>query len=177
MDDLLKNPIIKTAAIAGMTLAVIGGGTLVLLPDEKIKLDNPQVVEWEKPTTDAEWAEDVKKENFDIKSTAVLEEMVLLHKEKLERFINGSRETLECEECIKYEIESTYPELNESEFEDIYRIRVAEIRGEIEKLQQSIERMEKELELRRKGFVQVEGEPKGFLEGDVPENRVRYTKD
>src|SRR3990167_2704613 len=71
---------------------------------EKITFDpaTAQVVVWDKPTTDAEWAEDVKVESFDIKSTGKLTEMRDTHVAKLTRVQEGKKEVFECRPCIDF---------------------------------------------------------------------------
>lgn len=123
-----------------------------------VTLENPQVIVWDKPTTDEEWAEDVKKENFDIKSTSILDEMRVAHTDKLKVVQKNKAEIFECPECIKYFAKKDNPEWTQKQVDEYYAEEVAKAKWEIEKLQQSVERMEKELELRQKGFVVVEGE-------------------
>lgn len=146
--------ITKTIVIAGLTLAIgLGVSTLTINKDE------PYVeINWEKPTTDAGWAEDVKRENFNIKKDDELESMRDAHEEKLARQVSNT-EIVECPECVRFKIknflEKTYGmsglEL-QSETERLFNEENRLYHFELEKLRQSIERMEKELELRDKGF-------------------------
>jgi len=65
----------------------LGGGIIALLLSGVSLFgatSNTEIV-WDKPTTDVSWAEDVKKENFNIKSTAVLNTMIASLTTKLER--------------------------------------------------------------------------------------------
>lgn len=135
-----------------------------------------------KPLTDAEWATDVKKENFDIKSTPVLEEMLAAHTEKLAEQEIAFQKFIECPECIRYEISQHLKEsygMSGRELTDEvnrqYQERYANAEQDLAKLRESIERMQKELELRAKGYVVVE--EKGLDLKDVPEDRIRRIND
>lgn len=167
--------------------AVVGGGVLAIQPDE-IKLKNPQKIVWEKPTTDEQWAEDVKAENFDIKSTGVLETMIDSHVTKLSKNEKAFEKYQNCKDCLYwekyYQLRDAYPDMSKSWVEDEARAAAdteyAQRLWEIEKIQQSVERMHKEIELREKGFVVVEGEKKTDLLGgisSVPPERVRKIND
>ena len=157
---------------AGVGLSLIAG-TLTLLPnDPTITLNNPQKIVWTKPTTDAQWAEDVKAENFDIKSTGVLQTMRDTHAAKLQRIIKNNKKIVECPDCIRYDIRANLQsridggeviENLEVSVENEYQNQLASYQGDIEKLTQSVERMDNELRLREKGFVVVEGEETGLL--------------
>jgi len=142
----------KTIIIAGTTLVLVAG-VWSLLPNDKITLTNPQVIQWSKPTTDAEWAEDVKKEGFEHRADAILQEMVDVHKAKLLRVIEGNRETLECMECIKFKLRQANPDWTVADVNNEYQNQVNQATWEVEKLKQSVERMEKEMELRKAGKV------------------------
>lgn len=152
-------------------LALGIGGSLYLTSDSepqvgagtKITLEAPQVVVWDKPKTDAEWAEDVKKENFDIKSTGKLTEMRDVHVEKLALVEQNMSEIFDCRECVEYRARKDNPTWSEIDIDNYYLQELSKANWEVEKLKQSIERMEKELELRGKGFVLVEGEKTGLF--------------
>lgn len=153
------------------TGAVVGGVVAIQPEDTAIKLDNPQVISWNKPTTDAQWAEDVKKENFDIKSTGKLEEMIASHTSKLareeadfEKFVEMQKQG---DDPVKFlywqkrdELQKSYPDMSENELtteaQNQAQTEYNQKLWEIEKLKQSIERMNKEVELRQKGFVVVD---------------------
>ena len=128
-----------------------------------ITLENPQVIQWTKPTTDAEWAEDVKAESFDIKSTGKLTEMRDIHVAKLQRVEEGKREVFECRPCIDFKAKQAHPEWTQAEIDANYADELAKANWEVEKLKQSVERMDNELRLRDKGFVFVEGEERGLF--------------
>lgn len=136
-----------------VALAGAGYGADVMLQPEP---PTYQVIQWTKPTTDEGWAEESKIGNFDIKSTKVLQEMVSTHQAKLQRILAGKKEVLECPECIKFKIRENNPELSTAEIEAQYQEELAQAQWEIDNLNQNIERMAKEVELRDKGFVVVD---------------------
>lgn len=143
----------------------------------KITLDNPQKIEWHKPTTDADWAEDVKKENFDIKSTSKLHEMRRVHADKLQRVTEIGAKVVECGECVRYELQKANPNAKPTEIELMYQEQLAQYQWHVEKLKQSIERMDAELRLRNEGFVTVEGENKPLFGGNRSPQYVRTIND
>lgn len=163
-----------------IALTGIGGATYYFGADEAKVVFDPataQVVQWEKPTTDEEWAEDVKQESFDIKSTGKLTEMRDVHVEKLQRVKYDKAEVFECPECIRFNAKKNYPDWSADDIEAYYQDELAKAHWEVEKLEQSIERMDKELELREKGFVDVEGEDQGLFGSITKPYAVRTPRD
>lgn len=161
----------KSHIIFGIIASLVATATLVS------QTRQPQTfgaLGWDRPTTDEEWAEDVKKENFDSRSTRVLNTMIETHTAKLEREEKEFQRFLDMEaggqdptQYLYWEwlesLSASYPNEPRAwiESEALKQAREQynrELRS-IEKLKQSIERMEKEVELRDKGFVIVEGEP------------------
>jgi len=145
----------KTIIITGTVLALGGGGIVYTQfgAEPKVTLDNPQVIVWQKPTTDAEWAEDVKAEGFEHRADAILQEMIDVHKAKLLRVIEENRETLECMECIKFKLRQANPDWSVQDVNNEYQNQVNQATWEVEKLKQSIERMDNEMRLRKAGKV------------------------
>ena len=141
--------------LLGTVVSVASAATIgAILPEEpKIILDNPQMIVWQKPTTDAEWAEDVKKEGFEHRTDAILQEMIDVHKAKLVRVIEGNRETLECMECIKFKLRQANPDWSVADVNNEYQNQVNQATWEVEKLKQSVERMDNEMRLRKAGKV------------------------
>ena len=145
---------------AGATVAVLDA------KPEPIKLVDGKAITWEKPVTDAQWAEDVKKENFDTRKTQALEVMVESHTNKLAKNEKAFEKYKNCLDCIYwekyYQLKDSYPDMSKAELETEARNATNtdynQRLWEIEKIQQSVERMDKEIELRDKGFVVVEGE-------------------
>lgn len=168
----------KNIIIGSIALALLGGGYTVqqnLGGKDAIKLENPEHIVWEKPSTDAQWAEDVKAESFHIKSTGRLEEMRDAHAKKLPIVEAENARILECPECIKYDLKVSNPEWTQVDIENEYKNMVDTATFEVEKLKQSIERMDNEIRLREKGFVVVEDESKNL--GGVSPDRIRYIND
>lgn len=150
----------KITIVVGITMLVIGGVASFYFFNKTVP--DTQIT-WNKPTTNAGWAEDVKRENFDIKSTKVLQEMLVSHQRKLKEEVVVLEKYIDCPECMKYEarkyLTDTYAmsggEL-EAEVEKSFNDGYAGQREMVEKLKQSIERMEKEIELRQKGYVIID---------------------
>lgn len=132
--------------------------------DAKVTLDNPQQIVWDKPTTDAEWAEDVYAENLDVYSTKELQAMLSSHEAKLVEVAKEDK-PISCPECIEYETRKAYQKQYGLSGKELDDETAASVKNQIdlyiydlEKLTQSVERMQNELRLREKGFVVVEGE-------------------
>ena len=135
-----------------------------------------------KPVTDAQWAEDVKQESFHIKSTEKLQEMRTVHAEKLTRVQEGKREVFECRACIDFKYKESNPTATQVEIDAHYADELAKATWEVEKLKQSIERMDNELRLRENGFVvpdkNIKGEKTKQADLDkVSASNVRHIND
>jgi hypothetical protein len=171
----------KKYIITGIGIVALGGvGTSVYLGEDKrerFTFDpaTAQVIVWEKPTTNAGWAKDVEVESFHIKSTGKLTEMRTVHAEKLKRVQDGKAEVFECPECIKFQARKGNPEWTQKEIDAYYLEQLAQANWEVEKLKQSVERMDNELRLRDKGFVVVEGETLQL--GGTSNKIIRYIND
>ena len=133
---------------------IIAGLAGTILLASGIYLSEPEytTIEWKKPTTDAEWMEDVKAENFDLKSTGVLNEMLSSHIKKLEQVSQNFKEYKDFPDYMKFQIKSNST-LTDAEVNEIYQQRYQDFLFTTEKLAQSIERMEMELDLRKRGVV------------------------
>ena len=146
--------------ILGGVLALSLGGNLVATLDkepESVIVKEPEpILVWEKPTSDKEWLEDTKKEGLDTRSNKELSEMLVSHKEKLEREVKDLVKYTDCPECVYFEISQSLSNsmgLEGKELEKEAELQTQDtIRNRllsVEKLKQSIERMEKEIELRK----------------------------
>ena len=138
------------------------------------------VISWQKPTTDAGWAEDTKKEALDFRSNQVLDEMLASHSAKLAREIEAFKKFEACRDCIIWEKKEQLSSMLSGAELDAEATKaaddeIAQRKWSIEKLRQSVERMEKEIELRDKGYLIVGGSEN--LGGQVSENRIRYIHD
>jgi len=74
------------------------------------------IQEWEaaKPTTDSDWAEDVKKENLDIKFDYQLEEMLESHADKITKVEKDLDKFTNWPQAIKYELTLQFTQLFEN---------------------------------------------------------------
>lgn len=118
-----------------------------------VKLNNPQQIVWNKPTTDAGWAEDVKKENLDIKSTDVLHEMLISQQNNLGEVQSRLQRYTDCPPCIRQDIKNQMPNRTESEITNEFNRDFNNVVWLHEKIQQSIERILHEIDLRNRHIV------------------------
>jgi len=183
--------------IAGIlaVLTLTGGGVYYAAQPPKVKVQDPLTLKWERPTTDAEWNEDVKLEYVDIRSTATLETMAVAQREKLEKnkkaferyetMIARGIDPVDVLYTEFYEqFKVSFPDLSESELQaeaqNAAVSKYSQEKWEIEKITQGIERIDKELQMRKSGFVKVKGEKAGVLDffgAEVPPDRIRETID
>ena len=164
----------------------LGGGIIALLLSGVSLFgatSNTEIV-WDKPTTDVSWAEDVKKENFNIKSTAVLNTMIASLTTKLEREEKEFVKYLECPQCVAYtikeDLQKNYPNISATELNNEVQTTVIsntkQRKRGIEKIRQSIERMNNEIRMRKSGYLIV-NEPKLLGSTNIPLNRLRKIND
>lgn len=182
--------------IAGIlaVLTLTGGGVYYAAQPPKVKVQDPLTLKWERPTTDEEWNRDVKLEYVDIRGTEVLQTMLVAQKAKLEKQKEAfARYDLIREtgiEPVNFLTNEWYAKLDYLQPQMTKDERLAEARiqaelqynqekWEMEKIAQGIERIEKELELRRKGYVKIKGEKTvtDFFGAELPEDRVRNVID
>lgn len=182
--------------IAGIlaVLTVTGGGVYYAAQPAKVKVQDPLTLKWERPATDAEWNDDVKLEYVDIRGTKVLGEMLEGQKSKLkdneEAFAKYRLMESAGIDPVKVlyvemyqKLKEAYPDISESDLaiEALSEAtkNYSQQLWEIEKNKQSIERIEKELELRKKGYVKIKGDktPTDFFGAELPEDRVRTVID
>lgn len=179
-------------AVSVTGLAILGAVGISTLTPKDITLENPQKLVWEKPTTDEEWNEDVKLEYVHIRSTEVLKTMQTNQTLKLEKNIKAFSRYEEMKKRgldpvdvlyveIKDQLRLSYPEMSEEELDKEAQAgaetKYNQELWEIEKITQGIERVNKEIELREKGFVVVEGESTGLFGSFVPPERIRQVID
>lgn len=175
-------------------LTITGGGVYYAAQPAKVKVQDPLTLKWERPTTDEEWNKDVKLEYVDIRGTATLEAMLVAQKAKLEKqkesFVKYEEMTstgLDPIHFLTYEwyakFKTLQPQMTDDErmAESIAQaeFQYNQEKWELEKIAQGIERIEKELELRRKGYVKIKGDktPTDFFGAELPEDRVRIVID
>lgn len=151
----------KKTIIAGVGVGAVALGGVALLnrTDNAITLENPQEIVWVKPTTDIGWARDVQIESLDIRRDATLTKMIATHTAKLAKEEEAYIKYQTCPQCVRFEWwerlrgsgmrgQALEDEADAQAAQDI-RQRL----WSIEKLKQSIERMDKELDLRARSAV------------------------
>lgn len=109
---------------------------------------------WNMPTTDDEWAEDVKRENFDIKRA---DELMRLRESlfaKLEEVRKEHDRVTRFPDTVRYELDRSGASAREIE-EELQR-QIDYWSWKKEKIEQSLMRIEKELQLRAAGKVDRE---------------------
>lgn len=177
----MKRPIIAGIAITAGAAIIFGASSLN--KPAPITLTNPQHVVWDKPTTDAQWAEDVKAEQIDMRSTDVLNTMLTSQTAKLEKETKANKRYQDCADCIYYDYYQQFLDNGMKDADANTEARaaagtaIAQHQYEMEKITQSIERITRELDLRQKGFVVIEGTQKPTFGAAVPANRVRHIID
>ena len=120
-------------------------------------------LEWSRPVTDQEWDEDIKKEQLDIRSDSVLDEMLARHTEKLARVGEAFSKWQDCPECIKYDMRESIltreenKNLNKAQLDklvdDEFTYQYEKEKEDYERLLRAVERMQKEKEFRLQGKV------------------------
>lgn len=136
------------AALTGGVIAVDQLNTAPVVDKTKM-----EVIQWEKPKTDLEWAEDTKKENLDFKTDEQLAEMKVMHEEKLAKFSERIDDLNACPECKLHELRKSYASSTEAEIQQMFTEQVQGLKWGYEKLSQSVERINKEIDLRARGVV------------------------
>src|SRR3990167_8099123 len=145
------------------------------------RLDKLQAIQdWEltKPSTDEAWTEDVKKENLDVKFDYQLDEMLESHADKITKVEKDLEVFTIWLQVKRYELTQQFTQMFKDQSDP------AEVEGKtlqkwideefesqnlyytwkIAKLNQSVERIAKEIELRVSGYLEVqEVKPKGTL--------------
>jgi len=112
---------------------------------------NYQVLDWKKPTTDAEWAEDVKKESLNFKLDYELQQMKTDLENKLIRVQQPLLDKINYPDAIRWEM--IQAGIKEPELTKEVEQRITQYKLEYEKMSQSIERISKEIELRKNGKI------------------------
>jgi hypothetical protein len=139
----LKLTIIGLGATGLLTLGALGlKGDMNFGADVKPYSE----IDWVRPTKDSDWAEDVKKESLNFRTDEVLQEMLTAHQAKLERMAIELEKT-NYPDAIRWELMSGGME--EPELTKQVNEKIANIKWDYQKLQQSIERMQKEISLRQ----------------------------
>ena len=141
---------------------IVGGGVVAVVSvGAAVEIITPDpvpytVVDWktedgEKPNTDKEWADSNKASGLAIRFDYQLEEMLQSHSDKLLRLkVNYDKATL-YPDAVRWEvIESGVPE---EEIEQQVAERLAQYKYDYEQMQQIVEQIAKEIDLRAQGKV------------------------
>jgi hypothetical protein len=123
-------------------------------------------IEWTKPTDDAGWAEDIKKEQLHLKFDDQLQQMKESHEDKLQRVhVKQFEQATQYPDSIRWsvrqehEAEEEFKLLSEAELDSMIEAEAQETIAfyirEYEKMNQSVERVNEEIKLRNKGFLSV----------------------
>lgn len=151
---------------------VIGGVALAagiqILPETQPPHEYQKIV-WTRPTTDAEWANDVKAEGFEHRFDFQLDQMEQSLTEKLPKIQKDLDKFIQCPDCVKYELKERFTQmfndagigLNKSLegktlqewIDEEFASQLAYYQWKTDKINQSLERITKEKELRKDGKV------------------------
>lgn len=154
------------------------GGTALAAPlifdNKPIELVPYTGLVWEKPTTDEQWNEDVKKEQLNTRFDYQLQEMKKAHEEKLVEMKKLYDKATLYPDAIRWELmEAGIVPVEELDAEVAKQI--ASLKWEYEKLQQSVERINKEIELRKDGKVDRKTEI-SKIQPSTPEEKAELEK-
>jgi hypothetical protein len=150
---------------------VIGGVALAagtqFIP-ETIPSHIYQKVVWTKPITDAQWAEDVKEESLNFKLDFALDEMEQSLAQKLPKVQKDLDKFIQCPECIRFELKERFTQMFKDAKIDLngklegktlqewidedFASQLAYYQWKTDKITQSLERIAKEKDLRKKGL-------------------------
>ncbi len=148
------------------------------------------IQEWQlaKPATDLAWAEDVKKESLDVKYDYQLKEMKDSHEEKLPRVEKDLDVFTNWPDVERYKLTERFTQLFKDEkvkeggklegktlqewIDEEFESQHIFYLWKVAKLQQSIERINKEIELREKGIVVPDKLEKGVENKDIPKDVI-----
>ena len=121
-----------------------------------------KTLNWKKPQTDEEWAEDVKRESLHLKFDYQLDEMEISHQDKLPRVEKDLYWLTKYPDVKRKEIEEKIDNVPNFDLEGMTKEQFIESKlqeelayynWKVDKLNQSIERIKKEIELRTKKIV------------------------
>lgn len=110
-----------------------------------------QSLGWTRPVSDVDWAEDVKKEQLNFKLDSELQEMKLSHEDKLPKIKTLYDKAILYPDVIRYEYMESG--MKEPDLTNEVNTTIKQYVRKYEKLQQSIERINKEIDLRARGKV------------------------
>ncbi|MEK0325474.1 MAG: hypothetical protein QQN63_07200 [Nitrosopumilus sp.] len=147
------------------------------------KLDDILTWKSSKPTTDADWAEDVKKESFDLKYSHQLEEMLVAHEKKIPVVQEDLDKFNDWPDAVKYELNQQFSDpdfdlegkIVQQWIDDEFAEQHVMYKWKVAKLEQTVERLKKEIQLRGNGFLTVlekQGKNDKRFNPNMPENEA-----
>jgi len=106
----------KKYFIIGVVVVVLVAGFLILRPDppfgaDELVINVSPALNWAKPTTDKDWAEDTKKSNLNLKLDYQLDEIEVSLTAKLPKLQKDLLKYTECPECIRYELRERFTQM------------------------------------------------------------------
>lgn len=158
MRRIFKSPLFFVLVI--FILTVVGFALRKVLFNTTLSDKNQfEVLQWERPKTDVEWAEDVKRESLNFRFDYQLAEMLSSHIFKRDEIAKDLQKYVDCPECIKYDIGQTLKtDFKDSELEqkvnEMFNEQLLQKRQDYQMIARSVERIEKEIDLRKSGIVE-----------------------
>ena len=116
------------------------------------------MLQWDRPETDTEWAKDVLEEGLNFRFDYQLEEMLSSHSVKRDKLAEELQKYADCPECVRYEIKENLKadffgvEL-EQKVIDMFNEQLSQRRKDYQVISRSVERIVKEIDLRKRAIV------------------------
>jgi len=127
---------------------------IILLP---LVVSAQSVIDWKEPTTDKEWAEDVKQESLDVKHDYQLGKMKNNLKVKLPKLEKKLDKVTNYPDTVKWESKARYTDagmaIDNTTLNKVIKDEQVKYQWEVDKIKQSIKRIEKEQDLRNRGVI------------------------
>lgn len=153
-----------------------------------------KILEWQKnkPKNNKQWADDVKQENLDVKFDYQLKEMEKSHQDKIPKVQKDLDKFDNWSDAVKYELTEQFEQMfKDAKIETDKKLEGKALQEWIDeeftsqhfyykwkkvKLEQSVERIKKERELRGKGFVVAnKGNDKNPVDvSNIVEDKIRH---
>lgn len=142
----------KKLIIGGILL--LGGGVVVAQLDKPVDTGVEAKYEdigWVKPKTDEDWAKDTEKEGLNYRFDFQLEEMLVSHSAKVPELKKLYEKATKYPDAIRYELVERG--LVEPDLTEQVNQRIEQAKVDYARIQQIVERLNKEIELRKQGKV------------------------
>lgn len=117
-----------------------------------------EMLQWDRPKTDTEWAKGVLAEGLNFRFDYQLEEMLSSHSAKRDKLAEELQKYADCPECVRYEIKENLKadffgvEL-EQKVIDMFNEQLSQRRKDYQVISRSVERIVKEIDLRKRAIV------------------------